>query len=80
MCLCVRSPYMSLFSLVRCLLSLLGGHRRTPNEDGIPNSFNILQTASPACWECRDSGGGGRERGRVGVGVAISCGAQTPPL
>lgn len=24
------------------------------DKDGIPNSFNIFQTASPACWESRD--------------------------
>lgn len=34
------------------------------DKDGIPNSFNIFQTASPACWESRDvegeEGGGSR--------------------
>lgn len=45
------------------------------NEDRIPNSLNIFQTASPARWESRDVQGG-RQRG--GVCVAISRVAQTP--
>lgn len=45
------------------------------DKDGIPNSFNIFQTASPACWESRDVEG---EEGGGGVGVAISRVAQTP--
>lgn len=45
------------------------------NEDGIPNSFNIFQTASPARRESWDVYGGG---GQGGVGVAISRVAQPP--
>lgn len=51
------------------------GHRWTPdaNEDGITNSYNIFQTASPARWERRDVEGMlGEAEGEVGESVLQS--------
>lgn len=53
------------------------GHRWTPdaNEDGITNSSNIFQTASPARWERRDVEGMlGEAEGRRGSRCCnLSC-------
>lgn len=53
------------------------GHRWTPdaNEDGITNSYNIFQTASPARWERRDVEGMlGEAEGRRGSRCCnLSC-------
>lgn len=65
---------MPLQIIIQSWVFLLG-HRWTPdaNEDGITNSYNIFQTASPARWERRDVEGMlGEAEGEAGESVLQS--------